>query len=910
MSAKQLMLPAHRAFNSDGAPEAGAHAYLYLSGTNTPALFYEDAGLTVSLGSRIEANSAGRFEPMPYQDETIPFRLIIQDNEGVVLDDIDPFYFGFQVGVAGPQGPAGDVAKVADRTALAAVTAPSTGYVRHLNETGRAGIFVFDSSNLATQVAADVAQGIYVPPSTDTTGASGAWVRKFDGPLWVNWFGLVEGDNSANAAGNTTNFTRLLATLSVTGHLHVKFPYGVYWLGDAGAGAAIELLHGSLILEGSAGGGLSPTPVTQLKFPAGVTGIRVHDSLTSGFNTKDSVAHGNGDGTLIRNLTLKGAYTTTEAEAHGIQLRRRSTIEDVTVQGFEGDGFYLAASSASASGAATPYGNNNCTMLLRVSAKSCRRGIYMNGGDCNAVTVIMPNMNSNRQCGIWNSSSINNFNGGQLATNGIVADNDGVTVAASACSYGGNRYGVILGQEVDASTNAPSGTTAHNTYWYYIGAGGPTSGYPAWVSGMSWRPGGPIICDSLAGANTYTGIYMEESELKSQIKQTNIVLGGNVWSHCYKNPAINYEPPTLGADSSGWQIRPALTVDSGDVNIVFGNISNNPNRILYADHATYAPNGWRLSFQTSSNIGDLWLNYAGTNMGYMLTGPTTANQFGTGAAFSYGFYAPYLTVGDDAGSVTNARRLTIDTAAPGSGAHAIGEYSLRRTSTTTDPFAARCVTAGTPGTWQSLYALSSLTATASGLTVSATDKLLGRSTAGAGAVEEIACTAAGRALLDDADTTAQAKTLGTDKVIAQTAVAVPLTGSTSETTLATITVPASAMGANGRVEIYIDTGFTGTAGNKTINVYFGGTLTMTHAAGAAETIGRPSDIRITNRNNASSQRWDARWINASSSQGKASQGTTAINTGSSVDIVIKGQLGNAADTLTLEAYQVVVYPKD
>jgi hypothetical protein len=44
--------------------------------------------------------------------------------------------------------------------------------------------------------------------------------------------------------------------------------------------------------------------------------------------------------------------------------------------------------------------------------------------------------------------------------------------------------------------------------------------------------------------------------------------------------------------------------------------------------------------------------------------------------------------------------------------------------------------------------------------VSATDKLLGRSTAGAGDVEEITCTAAGRNLLDDADAAAQRTTLG------------------------------------------------------------------------------------------------------------------------------------------------------
>lgn len=44
--------------------------------------------------------------------------------------------------------------------------------------------------------------------------------------------------------------------------------------------------------------------------------------------------------------------------------------------------------------------------------------------------------------------------------------------------------------------------------------------------------------------------------------------------------------------------------------------------------------------------------------------------------------------------------------------------------------------------------------------VSATNKLLGRATSGAGAVEEITCTAAGRALIDDADAAAQRVTLG------------------------------------------------------------------------------------------------------------------------------------------------------
>jgi len=62
--------------------------------------------------------------------------------------------------------------------------------------------------------------------------------------------------------------------------------------------------------------------------------------------------------------------------------------------------------------------------------------------------------------------------------------------------------------------------------------------------------------------------------------------------------------------------------------------------------------------------------------------------------------------------------------------------------------------------------------------VSATDKILGRSTVGAGSVEEIACTAAGRAILDDADAAAQRTTLGL--------VAIASSGSASDLTSGTV----------------------------------------------------------------------------------------------------------------------------
>lgn len=62
--------------------------------------------------------------------------------------------------------------------------------------------------------------------------------------------------------------------------------------------------------------------------------------------------------------------------------------------------------------------------------------------------------------------------------------------------------------------------------------------------------------------------------------------------------------------------------------------------------------------------------------------------------------------------------------------------------------------------------------------VSDTDKILGRQTAGIGNVEEIACTAWGRALLDDTSEAAQRTTLGLGSIAIQAANNVSITGGT------------------------------------------------------------------------------------------------------------------------------------
>ena len=91
-----------------------------------------------------------------------------------------------------------DGASVSTRALLAAISSPVAGQSASLTEAGREGTFVFSTANLSAQVTADPLQGIYVPPSSDTTGASGAWVRKFSGAYRLEWFG-------GNADSGTTD---------------------------------------------------------------------------------------------------------------------------------------------------------------------------------------------------------------------------------------------------------------------------------------------------------------------------------------------------------------------------------------------------------------------------------------------------------------------------------------------------------------------------------------------------------------------------------------------------------------------------------------------------------------------------------------------------------------------------------
>lgn len=90
----------------------------------------------------------------------------------------------------------GNVMYVTDLSELRSLTGMMAGQATQMVETGRAGLFRWDSSDLAAEVGGDSQMGIYVPP-TGQDGSQGAWVRQYGQTVQINpyvevpWFGAV-----------------------------------------------------------------------------------------------------------------------------------------------------------------------------------------------------------------------------------------------------------------------------------------------------------------------------------------------------------------------------------------------------------------------------------------------------------------------------------------------------------------------------------------------------------------------------------------------------------------------------------------------------------------------------------------------------------------------------------------------
>lgn len=173
-------------------------------------------------------------------------------------------------------------------------------------------------------------------------------------------------------------------------------PAGHYYLGSN----TLDFNY-TVILEGDSSG-LPGGRASFLRWAAGTTGIRTQRYNTSGASTVDGVGHSGADGSIIRQLSLQGAYSGTEGDYFGIHAKTRVVIEHCMIDSFQGDGIYLQGLGDGDGGNVNNFRVDTCAIYR------CRKGIYIEGGDANAGITIGVDVTVNRSDGIHDSSFLGN----------------------------------------------------------------------------------------------------------------------------------------------------------------------------------------------------------------------------------------------------------------------------------------------------------------------------------------------------------------------------------------------------------------------------------------------------------------------------------------------------------------------
>lgn len=138
-------------------------------------------------------------------------------------------------------------------------------------------------------------------------------------------------------------------------------------------------------------------------------------------------------------------------------------------------------------------------------------------------------------------------------------------------------------------------------------------------------------------------------------------------------------------------------------------------------------------------------------------------------------------------------------------------------------------------------------------------------------------------------------------LLARSAVAASVTGTTSETALATITIPAGVMGLNGQLRVTALWAGTSSANQKTYRIRFGGVL---YYAGAVTNGSQVQNfVMVRNRNAANAQVGFSNIATAIGTTANANT-TSSIDTSAATTVSISAQLVSAAETGTLDSYTV------
>lgn len=545
-------------------------------------------------------------------------------------------------------------------------------------------------------------------------------------------------EQAAVIAGTSSlNYTPILlnAISSVdANHAGAALPGGVngtnvicFGPGKYNFSTTVNINH-TVIIRGAGGNGQGGFGYgTQLVWPTNVTGIIVNTQGTINYTTDPTLS--GGDGSLIEDVGIMAINGSSADTIYGVWCRARCTLRNVTVGGFGGDQIHIAADTG---GGPSTKGNANGWSLDTVSVTSNAPILAGSGPGKNGVVI---------RGADTNAGSSRNINAGDFP--GWCVDDESflgnthIQISTATCGKNSlvTRSGHIWLAAPLATTTQLGATTpgTDGSIWQDQGTG---SGPAAWVSSAAgvYYAGGPFSSPGLNARTVWIGPYAEGNQPPGFMGQNTIVLGGLTAS------GIGGGGLAIGATQGSaftnipWTYSTANGADTTTVTLggtSGGDILSMSGTVNFGSGAGYRMNA------SGGEIYERYGGFADYVFGVRTGVGTTAAFGGTTAVPLAGGYANLLVGDGNVGGINfaNWRIQRTCSSSPSTTTMARGNICWNRSASAGSPMGWMLTTSGSPDTYAAMPSLAG-PATSSGYTMS-TARLLGRTTASTGAIEEL-----------------------------------------------------------------------------------------------------------------------------------------------------------------------------
>ena len=195
----------------------------------------------------------------------------------------------------------------------------------------------------------------------------------------------------------------------------------------------------------------------------------------------------------------------------GLRIFSNCIIEGVKIEGASGHGIEMIADVRRAGMRGNANGWRFSDLYVLNSGKW---GMYLDGGDANAGTLIAGDFIGNSDGGLWDSSFLGNtYFGLHLNANAV----------RTQVSHQGYRYGSYL----ENRGIEPGVTPGWERYWYRQGEGGVHYRvYPRWDAERTYGAGGALRFDNPNARSVAVGCYVEGNQIITEVVSPSIMIGG------------------------------------------------------------------------------------------------------------------------------------------------------------------------------------------------------------------------------------------------------------------------------------------------------------------------------------------------------------------------------------------------